>query len=141
MARSALCTVLTDACSTSYVFSGHNVPPGGYTPAHSPDPLLTYGEQKALAEKAALSSGPVGKTFVLRIPLLYSLDRDAPKHWLSELLRQVEAGEPIRVDDREFHYPVEKCISASLSQEHRGGRLAFRMLAGFYWTLLPEVNR
>lgn len=84
--------------STSYVFSGRNVPPGGYTPKDQPDPLSTYGQQKVEAEKALLAAGPAGKSVVLRIPLLYSLEQDSPKHWLSELLGELERGKPVLVD-------------------------------------------
>jgi dTDP-4-dehydrorhamnose reductase len=89
--------------STSYVFSGKSVPPGGYTTSDPTDPTMTYGRQKVEAERRVLAAGPPGKTAVLRIPLLYSLDSDSPKHWLSELLGQLEQGEMVLVDDCEYY--------------------------------------
>jgi len=91
--------------STDYVFPGE-APPAGYEPEDATEPLQLYGETKLAGEKEILAHGPVGKTVVLRVPVLYGPVHQNSESAINILVDVVQAQKRVKMDDWSTRYPT-----------------------------------
>jgi len=88
--------------STEYVFDGTAV--DGYTEDSQPRPLQTYGRTKLRGEEHAAQ---VPHHLTVRLPVLYGgpvLGRE--RTWIEALLRSLEQGLPVELDDHFERQPT-----------------------------------
>ena len=85
--------------STDFVFDGSKPLP--YTEQDAPNPVSVYGETKLLAERFLLIKGK--KFLILRTSWLFGKHGD---NFPKKILKQAEAGKPIRVVADQFGNPT-----------------------------------
>lgn len=89
--------------SSDYVFNGTQAHPGPYAESDSPHPLNVYGESKLAGERMVLQANAAA--LVLRTSWVYGQDA-AGKNFISFLLRQLRAKEPVRVPADQVSTPT-----------------------------------
>ncbi len=89
--------------SSDYVFDGSPVHPGPYLESAQPNPLNVYGRSKLQGERATLRLHP--EALILRTSWVYGTDA-AGKNFLGTLLRQLAAGQRIRVPSDQISTPT-----------------------------------
>ena len=89
--------------SSDYVFDGSAERPGPYAEDASPRPLSVYGRTKLEGERAVMRVHP--DALVVRTSWVYGPDA-AGKNFISSLLRQLRAGEPVRVPQDQISTPT-----------------------------------
>lgn len=73
--------------STDLVFDGQK---GNYTEEDTPNPLMHYGEHKAIAEKEVLRIYP--RATVFRLPVLFGYKAASEKNYLQQLIKNLSSG-------------------------------------------------
>lgn len=89
--------------SSDYVFAGSATTPGPYTETDAPQPLSVYGESKLQGERAVLRVHP--QALVVRTSWVYGPDAEG-KNFISSLVRQLRAGQPVRVPSDQISTPT-----------------------------------
>lgn len=89
--------------SSDYVFDGTMERPGPYAETAEPHPLSVYGRTKFEGERAVLRVHP--EALVVRTSWVYGPDA-ARKNFVSFLLRQLRAGERVRVPADQVSTPT-----------------------------------
>ena len=89
--------------STDYVFDGTEEHPGPYVESDQTHPLSVYGRSKREGELAVLRVYP--EALVVRTSWVYGPDA-AGKNFISFLLRQLRAGERVRVPADQLSTPT-----------------------------------
>jgi dTDP-4-dehydrorhamnose reductase len=89
--------------SSDYVFAGAAEQPGPYAEDAKPDPVSVYGRTKLEGERAILRVHP--EALVIRTSWVYGPDA-AGKNFVSSLLRQLRAGERVRVPSDQISTPT-----------------------------------
>ncbi len=87
--------------STDLVFDGEHAP---YREEDPVGPVNVYGEHKALAEEGALARYPLAG--VCRLPLMFGQAGTRNASFLQWMLREMQAGRPLRLFQDEFRTPV-----------------------------------
>lgn len=83
--------------STDLVFDGTK---GMYTEEDKPNPINTYGEQKAMAEEKVLKIYP-GAT-IFRLPLMFGYPQASASNYLQKFLLQIKNGEGVTLFTDEY---------------------------------------
>ena len=89
--------------SSDYVFDGSAEHPGPYAEADTPRPLNVYGQSKLEGEQAVLRVHP--EALVVRTSWVYGPDA-AGKNFVSGLVRQLQAGQRMRVPSDQVSTPT-----------------------------------
>jgi dTDP-4-dehydrorhamnose reductase len=89
--------------SSDYVFDGSEATPGPYRESAPPNPLSVYGASKLQGERAVLRVYP--DALVLRTSWVYGADA-AGKNFISTLVRQLRAGQRMRVPSDQISTPT-----------------------------------
>jgi dTDP-4-dehydrorhamnose reductase len=93
--------------SSDYVFDGSAANPGPYAESDLAQPLSVYGASKLQGERAVLRVHP--GALVLRTSWVYGADA-AGKNFISTVVRQLRAGERVRV-------PVDQVSTPTLNRD------------------------
>ncbi|WNG35397.1 SDR family oxidoreductase [Archangium violaceum] len=107
--------------STEYVFDGTAV--DGYTEDSQPRPLQTYGRTKLRGEEHAAQ---VPHHLTVRLPVLYGGPvQDRKPTWIESLLRSLEQGVPVELDDHferqpTWSYDVATVLARAIDQDLEG---------------------
>jgi dTDP-4-dehydrorhamnose reductase len=104
--------------STDYVFDGRKAEP--YLPADPTGPVSAYGRTKLAGERAALAAG--GATAILRTAWLHG---PHGPNFVAAILRQLDAGRPLRVVDDQVGAPTytahfAQAVAAAIAADLRG---------------------
>lgn len=98
--------------STDLVFNGLK---GNYTEQDATNPVSTYGEQKAIAEKKVLEIYP--KATVLRLPLMFGHPQASASNYLQKFIAQLQNGEEVKLFIDEYRSVCgAKSIAAGILQ-------------------------
>jgi len=112
--------------SSDLVFDGRQAP---YDERSRPNPVCEYARQKVAAEAAVLKRHPA--SLVCRLPLMFGLSPNAPRHFTVQMLRAIHAQRPLDLFVDEFRTPVDtfsaaegilKVLGATSGLLHLGGR-------------------
>ncbi len=96
--------------STDMVFAGTAAP---YRETAVPDPVCLYGNQKALAEKLVLAT--YSGALVCRLPLMFGEPSPRSGSFLGGMLRDLRAGQPVRLFTDEFRTPAAaSCVARGI---------------------------
>lgn len=83
--------------STDLVFDGKK---GGYTEEDTTNPLMRYGEHKAIAEEEVLRIYP--KSSVFRLPMMFGHQAASEKNYLQQLIKNLNACIPQKLFTDEY---------------------------------------
>lgn len=89
--------------SSDYVFAGTPGAPGPYVESDAAQPLSVYGQSKLQGERAVLRVHP--EALVVRTSWVYGPDAEG-KNFISSLLRQLRAGQVVRVPSDQISTPT-----------------------------------